>query len=80
MNNLSYEEALKKLKLNESVIKVQKKLLQKSKRPDIQRYVQELIRQNRNTINLLLSIIHAHKKARKLYGELTEARKNQRTF
>ena len=80
MNNLSYNEALNQLKQHEFAMKVQKKLLKVSKGPELQRHVQELIRQNRNTINLLLSVIHAHKKARKLYGELTELRKNQRTF
>lgn len=70
MNKLDYEAAKKRLKQEEKVIKIQKKFLKRARDPQLQSYLRDCIRKKRDTINLLLSVIHAHKSARKLFGEL----------
>jgi len=72
MNNklLSYDEAVKRLKDLESSQKFYKRILTKDKRPNELRalYQSQLILR-KDKINTLLSLIDAHKRARKLYEE-----------
>ena len=69
-NKLDYEAAKKRLKEEEKAVRIQKLLLKRAKDSDLQRYIQGNIRKKRDTINLLLSVIHAHKSARKLYAQV----------
>lgn len=73
MNNkiIGYDEAVKRLKDSERAMRVQKKVLRISTDAESQRAIQRAIFLNRREINLLLSIIAAEKKARKLWGRLT---------
>ena len=68
MNNMSYEEAVKHLNLLSAVQAFMKQF--KYKDVEDHKVVQENLRVRRKEINYLLSIIAAHKKARKLYGKL----------
>ena len=69
MNNklLSYEDAVKELKNSVEVQVCFKKL---SKIKQLQKPYMKYAFDNKNKINLILSIIAAHKLARKLYGKL----------
>jgi len=69
-NNMSYEEAVNEIKLYGEVQRFMKRLKQNSVEDG--RVKQENIRVRRIQINLLLSIIAAHKQSRKLYGILRE--------
>lgn len=64
---IGYEEAKAKLKQLESIQKQYKKAL-KSRR--VKGYLQSTIYLKKQEINMYLSIIHAHKEARKYYGKL----------
>ena len=84
MNNklITYEEAKQRLKILEYSQKRDKRMLKNGNllievRPTVQ------MRKNNRTerINMLLSIIHAHKQARKYYGKMKKlytAVKNER--
>ncbi len=72
MNNLSYEDALEILKVYESIqrkVKVDKNKYAKFLGNSFVGQAQCSINKNKVIINYLLSIIHAHKTARKLYAE-----------
>lgn len=73
-NKLDYEAAKKRLKEEERVMRVRKRLLRKATEKEDQQVMQDAVRKTRDTINLLLSVIHAHKSARKLFGELRAKR------
>ena len=70
MNKLSYDEALKQLKVLEVQQRAAKNIISRQgKFQFLVRSRQKVINENKPVINLLLSIIHAHKTARKLYAE-----------
>ena len=70
MNKLSYDEALKQLKQLEVRQRAAKNIISRQgKFQFLVRSRQKVINENKPVINLLLSIIHAHKSARKLYAE-----------
>lgn len=75
LNNMSYNQSINAVKLNGVLMKVFKRLLKKAKSPEDQRIAQQHITRVKREINLLLSVIHAHKAARKLYAENQRLRK-----
>lgn len=75
MNNklISYEDAVKKLRLMEVQQTFNKTLKHHSTfKQDLEKTskLQQIIHLQTKEINILLSIIHAHKQARKYYGKL----------
>jgi len=73
MNNklMSYEDAVKRLRYLESKQKRYKSsYYRNNKSCRIRRYGQSEVSTNKESINQLLTIIHLHKKARKMYGKL----------
>lgn len=72
MNNkiIGYDEAVKRLKDCERAMRLQKKVLRIATDAESQRAIQRAIFLNRREINLLLSIIAAEKRARKLWADL----------
>lgn len=78
-NNMSYEEAVEKLKELESVQRVMKYLSHSEIESTNKTFTKEVIK-TRYKINLLLSIIHAHKAARKLYGENQRLRSSPNNY
>lgn len=73
MNNkiISHQEASKKIKeleIKQRVLKAFRNHFFKFKRPEDAADYQLYILQNKKEINMLLSIIHWHKKAKKLFA------------
>jgi hypothetical protein len=72
MNNMSYEEALKQLKVLEAIqgkIKKDRNKFAGSWGSSFVSQSDYSINTNKRKINMLLSVIHAHKAARRLYAE-----------
>lgn len=69
-NNMSYEEAVVKFKELSAVQKYMKMLRTGAKGVEDHKVVQENLRRRKVELNYLLSIVAAHKTARKLYGKL----------
>ena len=72
MNNMSYDEALKQLKVLEAIqgqLKKDRNKFSGSWGSNFTRRCDYSINTKKKKINLLLSIIHAHKAARRLYAE-----------
>jgi len=67
---IGYDEAVERLKRLATIQRITKKSSRKSRLPPLYRegYQRSIIKR-KSDINLLLSIIDAHKKARKLYEE-----------
>lgn len=76
INNISYEDAVKKVQMFSYLQRVAKRC--RKLIGDNVVHTNELrscMRDTKKEINLLLSIIHAHKSARKLYAENQALRK-----
>ena len=70
---LSYEDAVKDLKLLEDVQRASKKSRKKTyANIEIKKNIHKHFLNRKEHINLLLSVIAAHKVARRLYGELQD--------
>ena len=70
-NNMSYEEAVERIKGHSATQKAFKHL-RRSKIAGMRNLAQKSLQEFKPEINLLLSIIAAHKQSRKLYGVLRE--------
>lgn len=71
-NNISYEEAVSKFKELSAVQKYMKMLRTGAKGVEDHKVVQENLRRRKVELNYLLSIVAAHKTARKLFNEVQE--------
>jgi len=77
MNNklVEYDDAVYQLQEKEVIQRIYKSL-KKCLLPELRSLVQKAQEINREEINYLLSLIHAHKKARKMYGLLKDIQKD----
>ena len=73
-NKLTYEEAVEQLKILE-VAQRKRKSHRKTKISFMRSKLQEEMSIIKVDINLLLSVISAHKQARKLYGQVQELKR-----
>lgn len=88
MNNklISYEEAKERLKVLEQIQGKQKLQTKTVKdnyictRAELVKELNKRIADRKQEINLLLSIIHAHKQARKYYGKLQSYLKEEQSL
>lgn len=77
MNNklLNYEDAIKLLKKEETLQRIRKakfKLWKRTGKDVEASFIQSVIKKEKYNINLILSLISAHKESRRLFGKLKD--------